>query len=234
MPLTDPCTVCTINQHCLFFKSGLSSSNMLIDSLLTFNFKKGHALFMEGDKKKGIFFVKIGKIKCVKFDRNDREVIIKLATKGEMLGYSMVFTEVEHYEYCAVCMEDSKVCFLPYSMAKDEIQSNYELLKLIAQLQHKDMLSMVQVIMNGSIKNVRERIAYSIFMLKQTFGNDGEGYIDIAITREEIANMSATTTESSIRYMSEFQKDGIIHIKNRKIKITDIQKFAKIVGIGAI
>jgi len=187
---------------------------------------------MEGDKKKGLYFIKSGKLKCVKFDRNDREVILKLAGNGDVLGYSMMYIGVDRYEYCTICMEDSRVCFLPFQMAKNEIQGNYELLKLIAQLQYKDMVAMANIILNGSAKNVRERIGYAILILKQKFGNDAEGYIDIAITREEIANMSATTTESSIRYMSEFQKDGIIHIKKKKIKITDIRKFNKMVGNG--
>ena len=185
---------------------------------------------MTGDKMRGIYFIKKGKIKCVKFAPNGKEVIIKLAGKGEPLGYSMAYLDTDRYEYSAVCMEDCQVCFLPYLAAKNEIQINTELLRLIANVQYKDMHTMAQTIVNGSFKNVRERIAYAILSLKQKFGLDTVGFIDIEITRQEIANMSATTIESAIRFMSEFQKDKIIYLKNHKIKIMDSVKLDKIVG----
>ncbi len=230
MSNSNPCSICPVCRECIFHRAKLSNVNNLVDCLLTFHFKKGQSLFMEGDKKKGIYFIKQGKVKCVRFDRSGKEIIFKFSTSGETLGYSMIFVGTENHEYCAICMDDTVICFIPYHITKNDLQNNYELLKLLSQIQYEDMASMLQTIMNGANKNVRERIAYAILLLQQKFGNDKEGYTDISVTREEIANMSATTTESSIRYISEFQKEKVIDIKNRKIKILDTAKFFKLLG----
>jgi CRP-like cAMP-binding protein len=224
------CSDCPVKQECIFSRAKLSQVHSLVDCLLTFHFKKGQSLFMEGDKKKGIYFIKEGKIKCIKLDQEGKEVIFNFVTSGDTLGYSLIFLDAENHEYCSVCMEDSTICYMPYHLTKNEIQNNHEFLKLITQILYKDMSSLLQIVMNGAHKNVRERIASSIMILQQKFGNDEEGYINISVTREELANMSATTIESSIRYISEFQKDKIINIRNKKIKITDVIKFSKLIG----
>lgn len=86
------------------------------------------------------------------------------------------------------------------------------------------------MILNINSKNVRERIATSILNLQQTFGSDENGNIDIAVTREEIANMSATTTESAIRFISEFKQENLISLENRKIQVVNLAKLQKIAG----
>jgi CRP-like cAMP-binding protein len=70
-------------------------------------------------------------------------------------------------------------------------------------------------------KNVKERLAESLLFFDRIFGKDSEGYISVNLTREEIANAIGTATESTIRLLSEFKKDGYISLSGRRIKIED-------------
>ncbi len=70
-------------------------------------------------------------------------------------------------------------------------------------------------------KSVRERLATTILMLKETYGMEGEGseLIDITLSREDLANIVGTATEIVIRLLSEFKNDGLIALENKKIKV---------------
>ena len=60
------------------------------------------------------------------------------------------------------------------------------------------------------------------------FGVDENGFIAVKLTREEIANAIGTATESSIRLLSEFKRDGIIKLHGKQIKLLDKAKLIHI------
>ena len=82
-------------------------------------------------------------------------------------------------------------------------------------------------ITNLAQKPVRERMAETILFLKETYGLDSENHVNITLTREEIANLVGTATETAIRLLSEFNKDHIIELSGKKIKILDKDKLTK-------
>lgn len=70
-------------------------------------------------------------------------------------------------------------------------------------------------------RSVRQRAALSLLMLKDTYGieHEQEGEIEINLTREDLANIIGTATESLIRLLNEFKKENLIETKGRKIRI---------------
>lgn len=77
-------------------------------------------------------------------------------------------------------------------------------------------------------KTVRERLAEILILLEQKLGTDPEGFIKISLTREEIANLIGTATESAIRLISEFKQDDLIVVEGRNIKILNREKLIKL------
>ncbi len=77
-------------------------------------------------------------------------------------------------------------------------------------------------------KTVRERLAEVLIMLKNKFGLSEDNTLQISLTREELANIVGTATESVIRLLSEFKTDGLVDLIGRKIKILDIKKLTKL------
>jgi CRP/FNR family transcriptional regulator len=78
-------------------------------------------------------------------------------------------------------------------------------------------------------KSVRERLAGNLLMLKETYGMEGEGssLIDLALSREDLASIVGTATETVIRLLSEFKSDGLISFEGKKIRVIDPRKLAK-------
>jgi len=72
-------------------------------------------------------------------------------------------------------------------------------------------------------RSVRQRLALTLIMLKDTYGVEQgmEGDIEINLTREDLANIVGTATESLIRLLNQFKKDNLITSSGRKIKILD-------------
>ena len=77
-------------------------------------------------------------------------------------------------------------------------------------------------------KTVRERLAEVLLLLEQKLGTDPEGFIKISLTREEIANLIGTATESAIRLISEFKADHLVETDGRNIKILNHEKLMKL------
>ena len=77
-------------------------------------------------------------------------------------------------------------------------------------------------------KTVRERLAEILVLLEQKLGTDPEGFIKISLTREEIANLIGTATESAIRLISEFKQDDLISVEGRNIKILNRERLIKL------
>jgi CRP-like cAMP-binding protein len=71
-------------------------------------------------------------------------------------------------------------------------------------------------------------LAEVLLKLNDTFGEDNEGFLNVALTREELANIVGTATESVIRLLSEFKSDQMIYLKGRKIKLINHQKLNKL------
>jgi CRP-like cAMP-binding protein len=82
-----------------------------------------------------------------------------------------------------------------------------------------------------SQKTVRERLAENLVYLQETFGKNEDGSLRIQLSREELAGMIGTATESCIRLLSDFNKLGLIELIGKKIVLKDIGKLKRIADI---
>ena len=83
------------------------------------------------------------------------------------------------------------------------------------------MVSMAQ-------KSVKERLAETLLYLEESFGKNEDGSLHIQLSREELAGIIGTATESCIRLLSEFNKNGMIDLVGKKITILDKSKLKRL------
>jgi len=84
-----------------------------------------------------------------------------------------------------------------------------------------DLKEADDVIVNMSQKTVKQRIAEAFIYLKNNYGENDDGFLNLTLSREDIANVVGTATESAIRIISEFKKKGIIKTSGKKIGVID-------------
>lgn len=212
------CEQCVVRQFSAL--KALSKEELLkmANCKTSYTIKKGESVFEEGEITNGVFCVKDGVCKMTKLSANGKDQIVKLAKPGELLGQRSMISD-EPANLSAVALEDMEVCFVP----KNEImqffnqnnQFSMNMMKTICgDLKEADdhMVSMAQ-------KSVKERLAETLVYLEDNFGTNEDGSLRIQLSREELAGMIGTATESCIRLLSEFNKNGWVDLTGKKITI---------------
>ena len=198
------------------------------DSKVTKTIKKGEAIFEEGEKLNGVFCVRNGASKLSKMSDNGKDQVVKIATKGEVLGQRSVITE-EATNLSAVALNNMEVCFIPKNHLTDSINSNPEFTKAILLHMANDLKVADDTIVNMAQKSVKQRIAEVILYLEKNFKTDSEGYISIILSREDIASVAGTVKEACIRTLTSFKKENLISTSGKRIKIEDKKALYKVV-----
>lgn len=192
----------------------------------SFTIKKGDPIFEEGESVNGIYCIKDGVCKLSKLSANGKDQIVKLVKPGELLGQRSMISD-EPANLSAVALEEMEVCFIPRTEVLHFFNTNNQfsmnvMKNICGDLKESDdhMVSMAQ-------KTVKERLAETLLYLEETFGTNEDGTLRIQLTREELAGMIGTATESCIRLLSEFNKTGLIELTGKRISVTDRNKLKK-------
>lgn len=190
-------------------------------------FKKGTILYKEGNRISGFYCVNKGIIKIYKTGPDGKEQIIRFAKPGDIIAYRSVLSN-EPACTTAKVLEDSSACFIPSDILLQLVKSNpnfaLELVKLICQ----ELGEANSYITDIAQKTVRERLAEVLLKLSSDFGLDEHNFLKISLTREELANIVGTATESVIRLLSEFKSEKLIELSGRRIKIINRKSLEKI------
>jgi CRP/FNR family transcriptional regulator, polysaccharide utilization system transcription regulator len=187
-------------------------------------FKKGQVVFYEGNHPHGMYCIYNGKVKISKLGDEGKEQIVRFAGEGELLGYRSALSN-ESYKATATAMEDCYICHIPKEKFSEVLNNNSTFSLEIIKLLSEDLKKSEQNLLNISQKPVRERIAETLLILKNRFGFEKDGKsLTIVLTRREIGDIAGTTTETTIRTLSEFVKEGIIKLSGKKILLLNSDK----------
>lgn len=225
---------CKVSLQCQFCESRNDShfADLPAEDLETLSshkscvtYKKGQNLFYEGTRPMGIFCINHGKVKVYKMGSNGKEQILFISKPGDFLGYRSLLSE-EFYGASATVIEQAAICFIPKSDFLVILNRNPSFFQKLMKAVCHELGTMESKLAQLAQKSVRERLATTIIMLKETYGMEGDGsdLIDIALSREDLANIVGTATETVIRLLSEFKTDGLIGLEGKKIKVLDTDK----------
>lgn len=196
------------------------------------NLKKNEIVYYEKDKPKDLMCLLKGKVKIYKEGVGGRSQIVRVMRPVQYFGYRAYFAE-EPYVTSAAAFEPSKVCLIPMNIVEQIIEKNCMLAMLFIRLLSVDLGISDKRVVNLTQKHIRGRLAESLIFLKESYGLEGDGAtIGIYLSREDLANLSNMTTSNAIRTLSIFEKERIISMDGRKIKIIDEERLQKISRIG--
>lgn len=190
-------------------------------------YKRGDIVYHEGNRMNGCFCVNKGIIKLYKTGIEGKEQIISFAKRGDLIGFRSVLSN-ELACTTAKVIEDAVLCFIPADTLFSLVKSNADFSMQLMQLTCKELGEANKYITDIAQKTVRERLAEVLVMLMETFELDESQTLQISLTREELANIVGTATESVIRLLSEFKSDRLIELNGRKIKILDAKTLRKV------
>lgn len=193
-------------------------------------YKKGTIIYREGSRLTGFFCVTRGIIKIYKTGIDGKEQIIRSAKKGEIIAYRSLLSQ-ELACTTAKVIDEAALCHIPYQTLLYLIQSNWQFSHHMLQIVCRELREANDYITDIAQKTVRERLAEVLLLLKENFDLDNHNTLQISLTREELANMVGTATESVIRLLSEFKNDKLIELQGRKIKFLDIPSLTRVANL---
>ncbi len=194
-------------------------------------YQKGDTIFFEGNQPQGLYCINNGRVKVYQSGYDGKEQIIRLAKAGDIMGYRALISG-DSYSSSATVIEDSKVCLIPREVFYDLLSNNSDISKRVMQLLASELKEAQHTITDLAQKPVIERLAEALLMLKEYYGYDkDENSLNITITREEIANIVGTATETTIRLLSELRKQGIIELDGKTISILKSDALIKLANL---
>jgi CRP/FNR family transcriptional regulator len=224
-----PCELCASKKHSMLSELSEAHICSISENKNLISHKKGQILYYEGTRPLGIFCINSGVVKVYKTASNGKEQIIHLAKEGDFLGYSALLGE-ENYASSSMIIEDAKICFIPKESFLSTLFNNTPFFKRITKALSHEIGVMEAKLTDANQKSIRERLAYVLLQLGSTFGIEGgeTQKINLVLSRDEIAGLVGTATESIIRLLSEFKKDNLIDLDGKKIIIKDRRGLARL------
>ena len=188
--------------------------------------KKGDIIFEEGENVNGIFCIKDGICKLTKLSPNGKDHIVKLVKKGELLGQRSLISD-EPVNLSATALEDMQVCFIPKTEILGFFDKNNQFSMNVMRSICGDLKEADDTMVNLAQKSVKERLAITLLYLQNTFGKNEDNSLKIQLSRDELASMIGTATESCIRLLSDFNKLELIELNGKKIILKNVGKLKK-------
>ena len=189
-------------------------------------YKRKQVIYNEGNHPNRLFYVQKGKVKLYKSNDDGKDLTIGLYGPGEYFGFMPLFDN-SIYKETAEAMEDSDIAVIPREEFDTLIKENSSVVKKFLQILAGNISEKENQLLGLAYNSLRKRVADSLLMLKRKFGEGNEQF-SIHISREDLANIAGTATESLIRTLSDFKAEKMIDIKDGYIILINEKKLASL------
>jgi len=197
----------------------------------SFHVKKGQLIFYEESEPPGLYCVHHGKVKVFKTTNEGNIQILRLAKDGDIIGYRSLLAG-EQYRAAAEAIEDSQICLIPKQYIFELLNNNIYLSLKIMENFARDLKSAEKKNVDLLHKTSKERLAESLLLLKDTFGVNDRGFINVVLNREDIANITGMATETVVRCLREWNDAGVIDLDKKLIRIINTKQLLDIANLN--
>lgn len=203
---------CLINKYCSPQWFSFIHENKTI-----LYFKKNNQIIHEGDPVTGIYFISTGKVKVHTTGSSGKEMILRMAKSGDIVGHRGFVRE--NYPISVTALEDTAVCFLEKEKFINALKNNSALTYNMLLFYMEELKKSEERTKNMAQKKVTERIADALLYLEEVFGTNDNGELNLPLSRIDLATMAGTVYETVIRTLQNFEKENLIKFRRKKLKI---------------
>lgn len=235
---TTEVSQCTISERLKilrrvpFFQDLSSTEIEWVNSLFhEQDFKVDEAIYLSAEPAEKFFVVADGRVRLLRHSMTGRDILLDLLTSGEYFGaHSMQGKDV----YPDTAQAQTDCCILVIGRETfQQILKRYPSVSLkMIEIMARRLLSANERVHQLSVMAMEGRIASLLLMLGEKFGEQGEVglLLQVPLSREDLAGMAGTTTETASRVMSQFQRDGLIKSGREWVAVTNREGLEEIAG----
>ena len=195
--------------------------NFFDDNGQTFVYKKDATIYENGDNSNFIYLIIKGLVKCFKFDEQGKELTTALYKEDDLFGYTS-FTQNVPYQETATTIDDTELVGLPKSEIQKILTTNPKLTLDIIELLTDNIFGIKDQLLQMAYSSVHKKTATTILKFAEKMNRNPED--PIKISRNDLASVAGIATETLIRTLSSFKKQGLIEIEGRSIRILELEK----------
>ena len=179
------------------------------------------AIFDQGDPDGNLYFVLSGTVRLFKIYGDYKEATVALLKDGDVFG-ELRLQERSEQTLSAHALTEVRVAVVRKSMLVEVAKQDPELVMKLFSSLFERLKQTEEVIDRLLDREVAVRLTKLLQNLGDRFGetNGSAIVLNMCFTHQDLANMIASTREAVSKVMSEFQRDGLIEVRNRKIVIS--------------
>jgi CRP-like cAMP-binding protein len=186
------------------------------------HYKKKQTIYNEGNRASRLFYVVKGKVKTYKTNDDGKELVVDLYSQGDFLGY-VALLEESTYKETAEAMEDCELALIPKQDFDELVNNNPVVARKFIQMLAKDVAEKEEQLLKLAYNSLRKKVADALMSLQRKY-KMGDAAFSINISRENLASIAGTATESLIRTLGDFRTEKLIDIKDGHIIILNEKK----------
>ncbi|MFB9841779.1 Crp/Fnr family transcriptional regulator [Mucilaginibacter ginsenosidivorans] len=192
-----------------------------------FKVRKGELIFKEGDEVKGVYFVYEGIVKVHKKWGDEKELIIRFASSGAILGHRGLGGN-NVYPISATALEDGILCYVEIEFFESTLRVNTDFTYNLMMFFATELQESERKMRNLAHMSVKGRVALALISLQGQFGKKEDQSINIELSRQDLASYTGATYETVFRVMNELLKEDIIKTTGKKIVINKADKLLEL------
>jgi CRP/FNR family transcriptional regulator len=165
-----------------------------------------------------MYFIYSGKVKVHKKWDNGKELIVRLAQDGDIVGHRGLGSD-NIYPVSATSLVTTEICFIDLDFFNSTLKVNQDFIYELMMFFASELKESEKRMRNLAHMSVKGRVANALLMLQTKFGTSPEGYIDIHLSRQDLASYIGTTYETVFRVMNELVEENAISLDGKNIFI---------------
>ncbi|MBL7982347.1 MAG: response regulator [Flavobacteriales bacterium] len=182
---------------------------------------KKEMIFHEGDELRSVFFVQQGKVRTFKMNNDGKELVTGLYSQGDFLGYMSVL-EGGRVAESAEALEATEVALIPREELLALLYRDRDVSIRFIKMLSKEVRENEERLLQLAYAPVRQRVAQALVRLHKRYGGETDRDLGVRISREDLATLVGTATESLIRTLTDLKEDKLIEVQGRDIRISDM------------
>lgn len=199
------------------------SLKKLMENITYNDYKKKQRIYAEGSNPHYLFYLKKGKVRTYKTNENGKELTVGLYNAGEFFGY-FALIESTVYKESAETIETCEIGSIRREEFETLVSRNRRMAEKFIRLLAEKVTEKEEQLINLAYNSLRKRVANALLFLYRKYNARENDHYLIQISREDLAQIAGTTTESLIRTISDFKSENLILTEGTSIKVLEPQK----------
>ena len=192
-------------------------------------YKKKQIIYSEGNHPNRLYYILAGKVKTYKTNDDGKELVTNLYSTGDFLGDTALIEGTIYWD-TAEALEDSELVIIPKEDFDELINNNSEVARKFIQILAKNIAQKENQLLAMAYNSLRKKVADALLMVQSKYDSARDGTFSIDMSRESLANIAGTATESLVRTLSDFRNEKLIDLHDGKIMILNQKKLEQLVN----